>query len=175
MNSVSTVQAPQPANSFIAAAGKIGSLLGKKVVELAGPKLITELSVKAAIAAVGNSTLGGAVGGIVAGGLSPLITPFAAYGIGLGVSMGVTALGNLIYDVVVKDEEKQAPLPAQNHPGVLEAVVPGLVTNILVKGVQAIPGAKVFAPFAAPVIGHVVGEVSKLAKEIFANKAAAAA
>ena len=160
----------RPMNNTVKTAGQIGSFLGKKAVELAGPKLIQEASVRAAIAAVGNSTLGSAVGLSLVPLLSPVITPMAAYGVGMLASYGVTYAGNFLYEAIAKPENPLERIDVQ-HKGLVESVGPGMVARGLVKGLElAIEGTPVgkVVGFVSPIAVSLVAEaVSGVAKHIF--------
>lgn len=160
----------KPMNSTVKTAGQIGSFVGKKVVELAGPQLIKEASVRAAIAAVGNSTLGSAVGICLVPILSPVITPVAAYGAGMMASYWVTYAGNFLYEAIAKPENPLERLDVQ-HKGLVESVGPGMVANGLIKGlelaIEGTPAGKIVgmvSPIAVPLVAEAV---SGLAKHIF--------
>lgn len=157
----------KPVNGTVKTAGQIGSFVGKKVVELAGPQLIKEVGVKAAIAAVGNSTLGSAVGLCLVPILSPLITPVAAYGVGMLASYGVTYAGNFLYEAIVNPESPLERIDVQ-HKGLVESVGPGMVAKGLIKGlelaVEGTPAGKIVgivSPIAVPLVAEAVSGVAK--------------
>lgn len=157
----------KPMNNTVKTAGQIGSFLGKKAVELAGPQLIKEASVKAAIAAVGNSTLGSAVGLSLVPILSPVITPVAAYGVGMLASYGVTYAGNFLYEAIAKPENPSERIDVQQK-GLIESVGPGMVANGLYKGlelaVEGTPAGKfvgIVSPFAKPLVAEAVSGIAK--------------
>lgn len=158
----------KPLHSTVQAAGKIGSYVGKKGAEFLAPKLLKEASVRAGIAAVGNSTLGGAVGAAMVPILSPVITPIAAYGAGLLASHAITFLGNKIYEAVSDPAEPIKPLEVANQKGLIESVGPGMVANGLVKGLELIvegtpAGAAMglIRPFAVPLVAEAVNGVAQ--------------
>jgi hypothetical protein len=177
---VSSILSAKPASSAISQVGHIGRMLGRKVVEIAGPGLISQACVSGAIAAVGNTTLGGAIGlGVVAPILSPLMTPMAAYAAGLAVSYGITVAGNLIYNAFTKPEERQVPLPPVESKGIFESIVPGMIGTLMMKGAsvaaESSPVGKVMTqmvvPIAAPLFAEAVTKVGGLAVDSISNLA----